>query len=241
MTTERAIDVDGIDGRLTGISDTVAGSLRRYLASLTSDCRRQLLDALEEAAMSGGRLLDDGQQGAVASLLTEMEKGGRDIEYPALWRGVCFPAEHALTDAWEGASRWDVPRTALGVLYTFTRVRMPEWTILTEGFRTAGSGQARYLVMCAAMSMVGSFLEREANDPALHEALGRRAGLGGGDAARVVRLFANLVTVGPGFLDSVGEAFGLPKEELTCLPLLPVEMRRPIPFDAAAVRQVAGR
>lgn len=230
-----------MDGRLAGMSETVASALRRYLASLSSDCRRQLLDSLEEAAIRGARLLDGGSQSTVAELLGEMERGDRDVEYPALWRGVCFPAEHALTDAWEGASRWDVPRTALGPLYTFTRVRMPEWAILSEGFRTAGSGQARYLVMCAAMSIVGSFLEREAVDEALQEALRRRAGLDADQATRVVRLFASLMMVGPGFLDSVGAAFGLPVEELTCLPLLPVEMRRPIPFDAAAVRQVAGR
>lgn len=242
MTTrQEATSVAAPGESLEALPGAIPPTLRRYLASLSTECRRQLLDALEEAALSGALLLDDGSQGAVADALAEMERGDRAVEYPALWRGVCFPAEHALTDAWEGASRWDIPRAALGALYTFTRVRMPEWAILSEGFRTAGSGRARYLVMCAAMSMAGSFLEQEAADADLQDALRRRAGLNAADAIRVVRLFASLVTVGPGFLDSVGEAFGLPVEELTCLPLLPAEMRRPIPFDAAAVRQVAGR
>ncbi|MBV5336121.1 hypothetical protein JZU48_03815, partial [bacterium] len=188
-----------------------------------------------------GRVIGGDPESTVATLLGQLDRGVNNIEYPALWRGVCFPAEHALTDAWDRLSRWDIPRTILGALYTYVRVRLPEWELLHEGFHTAPSGRARYLVLCAAMSLAGPFLVDNADDEVLVEALRRRTQLSTDDIVRSVRLFARLVTIGPGFLDSVGAAFNVSVEELTCLPLLPAELRRPFAFDAAAVRLVASR
>jgi hypothetical protein len=214
--------------------------LRSYLQTLTPDCRRKLLEALEESALRGAPLLTGTSEATVAYLLSQMERAP-ETSYPALWRAVCFPTEHALTDAWVGLTRWDIPRVMLGGLYTYTRVRLPEWSMMEESFRSVSSEHGRYLVMCAAMALVGAFIEREAEDGLLVEALRRRTDLDADAIVRSSRLFARLVAVGPGFLDSIAEAFEIPVEELTCLPLLPAEMRRPVAFDAGAIKSVAGR
>lgn len=224
------------------IHGTVAAPLRAYLRTLSPESRRQLLDTLEEAVMRGDSVITGGaSEITVASFLGDLERSDLHLAYPPLWRGVCFPSEHALTDAWDQLSRWDIPRVALGALYTYVRLQLPEWAMLLQGFHTAPSGRARYLVLCAAMSLVGPFLTENADDAVLVDALRRRTRLAEDEVVRAVRLFARLVTIGPGFLDSVGEAFGLPVEELTVLPLLPAELRRPFHFDQAAVRQVASR
>lgn len=242
MTDDPATGEGGDGGGVrAGLEASVALPLRSYLKGLSADCRRQLLDTLEEAAMRGSQVIGGAPEATVATLLGELERGVTDIEYPTLWRGVCFPAEHALTDAWEGLSRWDIPRPVLSALYTYVRVRLPEWSMLLAGFHGAPSGRARYLVLCAAMSLVGPFLTDHADDPVLLEALHHRTRLETDDILRAVRLFARLVTVGPGFLDTIGAAFDVSVEELTCLPLLPAELRRPFVFSPTAVRQVASR
>jgi hypothetical protein len=236
-----AYDEDLEDSERRALKASVALPLRSYLGSLTPGCRRQLLDMMEEAAIRGSHLFAGKSESTVATLLGEMDRGGRVLEVPDLWRAVSFLADHALTDVWDNLTRWDIPRTAVAAYYTYTRIRLPEWEGLHQTYREATDGKERFEAMCAAMVGAGRFVAANADDRALVVALRHRTQLPADQITRMTLLFGRLAAVGPGFLSSIGETLSIPPEELADLPLATPEKRRKWGLDAAGVRRVAVR
>lgn len=219
----------------------VALPLRTYLATLSPECRRQLLDLLEESAFRGDRLFAGNSESAVATVLGEMDRGARQLDLPDLWRAVSFLADHALTDVWEKLSVWDIPRTAVAAYYTYTRIRLGDWEALDAAYRAAAPGRERFDAMCAAMARAGRFVAANADDAALVETLRCRTKLPADDIIRMTLLFGRLAAVGPGFLASLGEALSIPPHELADLPLAPADARSKWGLDAMTLRRVAAR
>lgn len=219
----------------------VAMPLRTYLATLSPECRRQLLDTLEEAAIRGARLFGGSSESTVATLLGEMDRGNRLLDVPDLWRAVSFLADHALTDVWDNVSAWDIPRTAVAALYTYTRIRLNDWAELDAAYHAAEPGRERYDAMCAAMLQAGRFVAANADDATLVETLRCRTKLPRDEIIRIALLFGRLAAVGPGFLNSLGESLSIPPHELADLPLAPADARQKWGLDAMTLRRVAAR
>lgn len=215
--------------------------LRTYLAALSPECRRQLLDMLEESAFRGDRLFTGESESTVATVLGEMDRGERRLDVPDLWRAVSFLADHALTDVWDNLSAWDIPRTAVAAYYTYTRIRLDDWGAMDAAFRAAPAGRERFDAMCAAMARAGRFVAANADDATLVETLRCRTKLPAEDIVRMTLLFGRLAAVGPGFLTSLGEALSIPPHELADLPLAPTDARAKWGLDAMTLRRVAAR
>ena len=234
-------EFDDAEAQRSALEARVGMPLRTYLATLSPECRRQLLDMLEESAFRGDRLFAGNSESTVATLLGEMDRGKRQMDVPDLWRAVSFLADHALTDVWDKLSVWDIPRTAVAAYYTYTRIRLADWGELDAAYRAAPPGLERFEAMCAAMLRAGRFVAANADDATLVETLRCRTKLPSEDIVRMTLLFGRLAAVGPGFLTSLGAALSIPPHELADLPLAPADARNRWGLDAMMLRRVAAR
>lgn len=196
--------------------------LGAFLQELTGRDREKLSEALDRAAARREPLFPAEIERSIREMIRPLRRIGGWRARPTLWAAVTFAAEHMLVDTWSAErTNWAIPRPLMGALESWAAA-LAFWPELEGAFVAAADDpDTRFLIMAAAMSLVGSTLLEQADQPALHDHAGRFLLMPAPQLAQSVRLFARLLLLGPAVLDAVADHLGVPRARLATLPFHP--------------------
>lgn len=196
--------------------------LGAFLQDLTGRDREKLSEALDRAAARRESLFPTEIERSIREMIRPLRRIGGWRARPTLWTAVTFAAEHMLVDSWTvDRAEWAIPRPLLGALESWAAA-LAFWPELEGAFVAAADDpDTRFLIMAAAMSLVGSTLLEQAAEPELHDHAGRYLLMPAAQLAQSVRLFARLLLLGPAVLDAVADHLGVPRARLATLPFHP--------------------
>ena len=200
--------------------------LQAFLLTLSDRDREKLMTALDRAAARRESLFPTEIERSLRQVLEPL-RGAEQPREPTLWRAVVLAAEHMIADSWSVEKpEWAIPRPLVGGLEAWAAA-YPFWLNLDRAFAETGEElDTRYLVMAAAMSLIGSTLLEDAENPALHAHAHRFILLPAHQLTRTVRLFARLLLLGPAVFDVAADQFNIARADLAALPFLPPGSRR---------------